>query len=213
MTNLQKKKLRLGSEIVARLEMAYPEALCTLDYAEPWQLLFAARLAAQCTDARVNTVTPVLFSRYPTLQALAGAELAQVCEIVRPCGLFRTKAEQIIAGARVLLERFDGQVPSEMEDLLSIPGVGRKTANLIRGDVFGLPAVVADTHCIRLSGRLGLTASKDPAGVERELAAVIAPEKQNDLCHRLVLHGREVCSARAPRCEACVLADLCAMAK
>ena len=209
MTNSEKKKTLLGRRIVKALEEAYPEAVCSLNYSKPWQLLFATRLAAQCTDARVNMVTPELYSRYPTVKDLAEAELADVCEIIRSCGLYRTKAEQLIAGARVLLTEFGGEVPREMEDLLRIPGIGRKTANLIRGDVYGLPAVVADTHCIRLSGRLGLTKHKDPTRVERDLAAVIDPEKQNDLCHRFVMHGREVCTARAPACGKCVLAEFC----
>ncbi len=205
----QAQKAARGAEVVALLEAEYPEAVCSLSYGEPWQLLFATRLSAQCTDARVNLVTPVLYARYPTVRALAEADLAEVCDIIRSCGLFRTKAEQIIAGARALLDRFGGEVPSGMDDLLSLPGIGRKTANLIRGDVFGLPAVVADTHCIRLAGRLGLTDSKDPAVVERELAAIIAPEKQNDLCHRFVMHGRAVCDARRPDCGRCCLRGVC----
>ena len=202
-----------GQKITELLEAEYPEAVCTLDYREPWQLLFATRLAAQCTDARVNLVTPALYARYPTVEALAAAELGELCEIIRSCGLYRSKAEQIIAGAKVLCERFGGAVPSEMEALLSVPGVGRKTANLIRGDVFSLPAVVADTHCIRISGLLGLTDSRDPAVVERELSELIAPERQNDLCHRFVMHGRAVCIARKPECARCVLRALCPSAR
>lgn len=213
MTNSIEEKTLLGRRIVKALEEAYPEAVCSLNFSKPWQLLFATRLAAQCTDARVNMVTPELYSRYPTVKDLAEAELADVCEIIRSCGLYRTKAEQLIAGARVLLTEFGGEVPREMEDLLRIPGIGRKTANLIRGDVYGLPAVVADTHCIRLSGRLGLTDKKDPAGVEKDLVAIIAPEKQNDLCHRFVMHGRAVCTARAPACGRCPLAEFCPAAK
>lgn len=202
-----------GREIVALLRREYPEAECTLSYVEPWQLLFATRLAAQCTDARVNQVTPGLYARFPSVEALAEASEEEVAELIRSCGLFRSKAAQIIAGARVLRDRFGSQVPREMSELLSIPGVGRKTANLIRGDVFGLPAVVADTHCIRLSGRLGLTASKDPGVVERDLAALIDPAEQNGLCHRFVMHGRAVCDARCPDCKNCCLSGLCPSAK
>ena len=201
-------KERAG-KIVSLLEDEYPEALCTLDYGKDYELLFSTRLAAQCTDARVNTVTPVLFSRFPSLEALAQADIAEIEDIIRPCGFFHTKARDISMSAAMLLAEFGGKVPDNMEDLLRLPGVGRKTANIILGDVYHKPAVVTDTHCIRLSNRLGLASSKDPYQVEMALAAIIEPEKQSDFCHRLVLHGRAVCSARSPRCGSCCLAPLC----
>jgi len=198
-----------AAKIVALLENEYPEALCTLDYGKDYELLFSTRLAAQCTDARVNTVTPELFSRFPSLEALAAADIGEIEEIIRPCGFFHTKARDISMSAAMLLSDFGGKVPDNMEDLLRLPGVGRKTANIILGDVYHKPAVVTDTHCIRLSNRLGLASSKDPYKVELALAAIIEPEKQSDFCHRLVLHGRAVCPARSPRCESCCLAPLC----
>ena len=198
-----------AAEIVRRLKTLYPDVDCTLDFQKDYELLFSARLAAQCTDARVNTVTPALFARYPTLEALAGADMADLEAIVRPCGFYRTKARDIRETSRLLLSRHGGRVPGSMEELLDLPGVGRKTANLILGDIFGQPAVVADTHCIRISNKLGLCTSEDPQKVEEQLRAIVEPAEQNDLCHRFVFHGRAVCRARKPDCAGCALMDLC----
>ena len=197
--------------LVEALEALYPEAICSLDYRKDYELLFSTRLAAQCTDERVNKVTPALFARYPTLEALANADVAEVEGYIHSTGFFRAKARDIVAASRMLLEEYGGRVPDTMEDLLRLPGVGRKTANLVLGDIHHKPGVVvADTHCIRLSGRLGLTdGSKDPVKVERQLRAVLPPEKSNDFCHRLVLHGRAVCMARAPQCQGCTLRPWC----
>lgn len=197
-------------KIVELLEQEYPEALCSLEYEKDYELLFATRLAAQCTDERVNKVTPTLYSRYPSLEALAEAKLEDVEEIIRSCGFFHTKARDIIAASQMLLVDFGGVVPDNMEDLLKLPGVGRKTANIILGDIYRKPAVVTDTHCIRLANRMGLAVGKEPYKVEMQLAELIPPEKQSDFCHRLVLHGRAVCSARRPTCDICVLHDVCA---
>lgn len=197
-------------KIVELLEQEYPEALCSLEYEKDYELLFATRLAAQCTDERVNKVTPTLYSRYPSLEALAEAKLEDVEEIIRSCGFFHTKARDIIAASQMLLVDFGGVVPDNMEDLLKLPGVGRKTANIILGDIYRKPAVVTDTHCIRLANRMGLAVGKEPYKVEVQLAELIPPEKQSDFCHRLVLHGRAVCSARKPTCDICVLHDVCA---
>lgn len=195
--------------IIKRLEEEYPDALCSLQYTVDWQLLFAVRLSAQCTDARVNLVTPELFSRLPDLESFAEAKPEVVEELIRSCGFFHTKARDLIAAAQVLLRDYGGRVPDRMEELLKIPGVGRKTANLVLGDIYHQPAVVTDTHCIRISGRLGLTKSKEPVKVERDLAAVLPPEKSSDFCHRLVLHGRKYCMARKPKCGECPLGDIC----
>ena len=196
--------------IVEALKADYPVASCTLSYDEAWKLLVSVRLAAQCTDERVNKVTEVLFARYPSVEALAAAEPEEIEAVVHPCGLGRSKARDISACMRVLRDQYDGRVPSDFETLLSLPGVGRKSANLIVGDVFGQPAIVCDTHCIRLCGRMGLTDSKDPAKVERQLRPLIPPEESNDFCHRLVLHGRAVCSARTrPACDRCCAAPWC----
>ncbi len=195
--------------IIERLEQEYPDALCSLQYDVDWQLLFAVRLSAQCTDARVNLVTPELFSRLPDLEAFANAEPETVEELIRSCGFFHTKARDLIAAAQVLLRDYGGRVPDSMEELLKIPGVGRKTANLILGDVYHKPAVVTDTHCIRIAGRMGLTKSTEPVKVERDLAAILPPEKSSDFCHRMVLHGRKYCSARKPKCGECPLGDIC----
>lgn len=197
-------------KIVELLEQEYPGALCSLEYEKDYELLFATRLAAQCTDERVNKVTPTLYSRYPSLEALAEAKLEDVEEIIRSCGFFHTKARDIIAASQMLLVDFGGVVPDNMEDLLKLPGVGRKTANIILGDIYRKPAVVTDTHCIRLANRMGLAVGKEPYKVEVQLAELIPPEKQSDFCHRLVLHGRAVCSARKPTCDICVLHDVCA---
>ena len=197
--------------IVARLEEEYPLADCTLDYGKDYELLFSVRLAAQCTDERVNKITPALFERFPTLESFAEADVEEVERYVKPCGFYHTKARDIVECAKVLLIRHGGKVPGTMEELLKLPGVGRKTANLILGDVFKAPgAVVVDTHCIRLSNRMGLVDNvKDPAKIEPILRAELPPEKSSDFCHRLVLHGRAVCTARAPKCELCCVRDLC----
>lgn len=209
MIPLKKKKDVLA--IVETLKEAYPEAVCSLDYAKPYELMFATRLAAQCTDERVNKVTPGLYGRFPTLEALAEADVSEVEEYIHSTGFFRAKARDIVAASRMLLEEYGGVVPDNMEDLLRLPGVGRKTANLILGDVYHKPGVVvADTHCIRLSGRLGLSdGTKDPAKVEEQLRKILPPEESNDFCHRLVLHGRAVCMARGPECESCALRPWC----
>jgi endonuclease-3 len=197
------------NEIIRRLEECYPEALCTLEYKKDYEILFAARLAAQCTDARVNTVTPTLFERYPTLESIACADVAELEGIIHPCGFFRSKARDIVAAAGMLVNEFGGKTPDTMDDLLRLPGVGRKTANLILGDVHNKPAVVVDTHCIRLSNRIGFVETKDPKKIEMALREVLPPDKSSDFCHRLVLHGRAVCTARNPKCEACCIAALC----
>ena len=206
---MKKKKDVLA--IVEALKEAYPEAVCSLNYAKPYELMFATRLAAQCTDERVNKVTPGLYGRFPTLEALAEADVSEVEEYIHSTGFFRAKARDIVAASRMLLEEYGGVVPDNMEDLLRLPGVGRKTANLILGDVYHKPGVVvADTHCIRLSGRLGLSdGTKDPAKVEEQLRKILPPEESNDFCHRLVLHGRAVCMARGPECESCTLRPWC----
>ncbi|WP_295616115.1 endonuclease III [uncultured Intestinimonas sp.] len=197
--------------IVEELKKLYPEGICSLDYPKPYELLFSVRLAAQCTDERVNQVTPALFGRFPTLEALAGADVSEVEQYIHSTGFFRAKARDIVAASRMMLEQFGGKVPDNMEDLLKLPGVGRKTANLILGDVYHVPGVVvADTHCIRISGKLGLTdGTKDPVKVEMQLRAVLPPEESNDFCHRLVLHGRAVCTARKPQCQDCSLRPWC----
>ena len=197
--------------IVGRLEEEYPLAECTLDYGKDYELLFSVRLAAQCTDERVNQITPALFERFPTLESFAEADVEEVERYVKPCGFYHTKARDLVECAKMLLLKHGGKVPGTMEELLKLPGVGRKTANLILGDVFHAPgAVVVDTHCIRLSNRMGLgDGLKDPAKIEPLLRAQLPPEKSSDFCHRLVLHGRAVCTARAPKCEVCCLRDLC----
>ncbi len=197
--------------IVEQLKALYPDALCSLQYPIPHELLFAVRLSAQCTDERVNKVTPALFARYPTLQALAEADMSEVEGYIHSTGFFRAKARDIVAAAQMLLREFDGKVPDNMADLLRLPGVGRKTANLILGDIYHTPGVVvADTHCIRIAGKLGLTdGTKDPGKVEQQLRAVLPPEESNDFCHRMVLHGRAVCTARKPDCPHCTLRPWC----
>ena len=200
--------------IIETLKGLYPDALCSLQYEKDYELLFSVRLSAQCTDARVNQVTPALFARFPTLESFAQAEPEEVEPYIRSCGFFHGKARDLVGCARQLLERFDGKVPGTMEELTSLPGVGRKTANLILGDVYHQPAYVCDTHCIRITGRLGLTdGSKDPLQVERQLRAILPPEESSDFCHRMVLFGRDVCTARSPKCENCPLRADCAAAK
>ena len=198
--------------IIEELKRLYPEAECSLTFApeKAYELLFSVRLAAQCTDARVNLVTPVLYSRFPTLQSLAEASEEEVGEIIHSTGFWRAKARDIVAASRMLLTEFGGKVPDNMEDLLRLPGVGRKTANLILGDVYGKEGYVCDTHCIRITGLLGITdGSKDPLKVEMQLRQCIPPEESNDFCHRMVLHGRAVCVARRPDCEHCTLRLWC----
>lgn len=195
---------------VRLLEQEYPDAICALQYQKDYELLFATRLSAQCTDARVNIVTQDLYREFPTLQSFADAQPEDIEKIIRPCGLGNTKARDIHAAAQYLLEHHDGKVPGTMAELIKIPGVGRKTANLILGDIFRKPAIVADTHCIRLSNRIGLVeGTKDPGKVERALRPIVPPEASSDFCHRLVLHGRAVCTARKPYCDACCLAEIC----
>ena len=199
------------NEIVRLLLAEYPLADCTLDWKKDYELLFSVRLAAQCTDERVNQVTPALFARFPTLEAFAEADVGEVEEYVHSCGFFRAKARDIVGAARMMLDEYGGKGPDNVDDLLKLPGVGRKTANLILGDVYHQPGVVvADTHCIRISGKLGLTdGTKDPAKVETQLREVLPPEESNDFCHRLVLHGRAVCMARRPDCQNCTLRPWC----
>lgn len=204
-------KKQRANLIIEELEKEYPLADCTLDYDEAWKLLVSVRLAAQCTDARVNVVVKDLFGKYPSPQALAQASVEEIEEIVRPCGLGASKARDIYKCMNMLVDQFGGQVPDDFDALLSLPGVGRKSANLIMGDVFGKPAIVTDTHCIRLTNRIGLVDNiKDPRRVEMALWKIIPPEEGNDFCHRLVNHGREVCTARTkPYCDKCCLADIC----
>ena len=202
--------------IVDRLLAEYPEAECTLDYGKDWQLLFSVRLAAQCTDERVNRITPALFERFPTLEAFAEADAEEVEPYVHSCGFYRAKAKDIVECSKQLLERFGGKVPGTMEELTSLPGVGRKTANLILGDIYHIPgSTVVDTHCIRLSNRIGLVSGlKEPEKIERELRQLLPPEKSWQFCHCLVLHGRKICKAGSrPDCENCCLRDLCETAK
>ena len=200
----------LALAVIERLKAEYPDAHCTLDYADAWQLLVSVRLAAQCTDERVDKITPLLYEKYPDVRALADADPTDIEAIVRPCGLGRSKARDISACMRVLRDKYDCRVPDTFEELLALPGVGRKSANLIMGDVFGKPAIVTDTHCIRLSNLIGLVDGvKEPAKVERLLRAIVPPEEGNDLCHRFVHHGRAVCIARRPDCRRCCLRDIC----
>lgn len=204
-------KKELALEVIKRLKTAYPDADCTLDYDQAWKLLVSVRLAAQCTDARVNIVVQDLFARYPSVKALASAAPEEIEAIVKPCGLGKSKARDISACMKMLHEKYNDKVPEDFNALLSLPGVGRKSANLIMGDVFGKPAIVTDTHCIRLSNRIGLVNGiKDPKKVEMELWKIIPPEEGSDLCHRLVSHGREICTARTqPHCDRCCLFDIC----
>lgn len=203
------------NEIVRLLEEEYPDAECSLDYKKDYELLFSVRLAAQCTDARVNMVTPALFERFPTLEAFAEAEVEEVEKYIHSCGFYRAKARDIVGSAKMLVETYGGRVPDTMEELLKLPGVGRKTANLILGDVYKIPgATVVDTHCIRISNRLGLVDNlKEPEKIERELRKILPPEKSSDFCHRIVLHGRAVCDARKPDCKNCCLKSVCQTAE
>ena len=205
-------KEELTLEVIRRLKEAYPDSDCTLDYDEAWKLLVSVRLAAQCTDARVNVVVQELYAHYPTVEALAAAPVEKIEELVRPCGLGKSKARDISACMQVLRDKYQGHVPDSFDELLALPGVGRKSANLIMGDVFGKPAIVTDTHCIRLCNRIGLVDGiKEPKKVEMALWKLVPPEEGNGFCHRLVDHGRAVCTARtSPYCDRCVLADICA---
>lgn len=198
---------------VEALKKEYPDAICSLNADNDFELLVATRLSAQCTDARVNLVTPALFAKYRTLDDYAKAKVEDIEELVHSCGFYRQKARDIIGMAQQIIERFDRKVPDNIEDLTSLPGVGRKTANLICGDIYGKPAVVADTHLIRITNLLGLVATKDPLKVELELKKFLPPEESNDFCHRCVLHGRAVCVARRPDCEKCCMADFCKSAE
>lgn len=194
---------------VELLEKEYPEAVCSLVYTDPLQLLIATRLAAQCTDKRVNMVTPALFERFPSAEDFAQADVSEVEELIKSCGLYKTKAKDIVAMCSTLCEEFSGKVPDTIEDLVKLKGVGRKTANLVVGDIFKKPAVVVDTHCIRITGRLGLHDTKDAVKIERILKELLPPESSNDFCHRLVLHGRAVCDARKPKCSDCCMKEIC----
>ena len=196
--------------IIDILKQRYPDALCALHYKKDYELMISVRLAAQCTDARVNIVTPVLFAAYPTLESLANAEVTDIEGYIHSCGFYRQKAKDIVGACRILLEKHGGRVPDTMEELLRLPGVGRKTANLLLGDLYGEPgSVVCDTHCIRICGRLGLSKGKEPEKVEKQLRAVLPPEESSDFCHRIVFFGREVCTARSPKCADCPLALYC----
>ncbi len=204
-------KSELALEIIERLKKEYPMAECTLDYDQAWKLLVSVRLAAQCTDARVNVVVQELYAKFPDVESLAAADPAEIEAVVKPCGLGHSKARDISACMRVLRDQYGGKVPDEFDKLLALPGVGRKSANLIMGDVFGKPAIVTDTHCIRLTNRMGLVDGiREPKKVEMALWKIIPPEEGNAFCHRLVTHGRDVCTARTrPRCDRCVLRDIC----
>ena len=202
-------KQKVGG-IIAALEERYPDALCALHYQKDYELMIAVRLSAQCTDARVNLVTPALFAAYPTLEAMANANIADVEGYIHSCGFYRQKAKDIVLACQILIEKHGGKVPGTMEELLKLPGVGRKTANLLLGDLYNVPgSVVCDTHCIRICGHLGLSKGKEPEKVEQQLRAVLPPEKSGDFCHRIVLFGREICTARSPKCDECPLALFC----
>ena len=202
-------KKELARLAVDALKAEYPDAICSLEYQDPLQLLIATRLSAQCTDARVNLVTPGLFARFPTLEAFCDGTEEEIGELIRSCGFYNTKSKDILGMCRMIRDQFVGVVPDTIEDLTKLPGVGRKTANLIVGDIYHKPAVVTDTHCIRITGRLGLTKNTAPEKVEQDLRAVLPPEESNDFCHRLVLHGRAVCTARKALCENCCMASFC----
>ena len=204
---MNKKKSAL--QAVELLKAEYPDAICSLDYQKPHELMIATRLAAQCTDARVNIVCVDLFQKYQSVRDFAEADVADVEAIVKPCGFYHTKAKDIVAMCRMLMEQYDGVLPDTVEELTKLPGIGRKTANLVVGDVYGKPAIVCDTHCIRITNLLGLTDSKDPAKVEEQLRPLLPPAESNNFCHRLVLHGRAVCTARKPECERCCVRHAC----
>ena len=204
---MDRKKQALRA--VELLEHEYPDALCSLDYVKPHELLISTRLAAQCTDARVNMVTPELYAKYPTVEAFADADPDDIAKIIHSCGFYKIKSKDIVECCKMIRDRFGGEVPQTMEELLELPGIGRKTANLVLGDAFGKPAVVCDTPCIRLTNLLGLTVGKDPYRVEMQLREILPMDRANDFCHRLVLHGRAVCVARRPQCSECCLREIC----
>lgn len=196
--------------IIAVLNERYPKALCALQYDKDYELMIAVRLSAQCTDARVNQIAPALFARFPTLDSFADADVSEVEEMVRSCGFYKHKARDIVLACQMLRDVYGGKVPDTMDALLKLPGVGRKTANLLLGDLYGQPAVVCDTHCIRIANRLGLAHGKEPEKVEAQLRAILPPEESSDFCHRIVLFGRDICTARSPKCAQCPLRPLCA---
>ena len=204
---MTKKEIALAA--VQALKEEYPDAKCSLDYQTPLQLLIATRLSAQCTDARVNMVTPALFERFPDVESFARADASEVAPYIQSCGLYKTKSRDIVAMAKMIMEDFGGEVPDNIPDLTKLPGVGRKTANLICGDVYGKPAVVVDTHCIRITTKLGLHKETDQKKIEDALRRLLPPEESNDFCHRLVLHGRAVCTARSPKCADCCMNTFC----
>ena len=212
----KKQKKQIIAEIIERLKEIYPESVCALEYeGEPWKLMVMARLSAQCTDARVNIVCRTLFARFPTLDAMADGELSEIEDIVRPCGLYRTKAESIKAACTMVRDEFGGRIPDTMDELLSLPGVGRKIANLLLGDIYHKGGIVADTHCIRICGRFGMypTTQKDPRKTEDIMSELVPLAEQSDFCHRIVQFGRDVCTARSPKCGECPLRDICEFAK
>lgn len=196
-------------ETVERLENLYPEAICSLVYEDAFQLLIATRLSAQCTDKRVNMVTPDLFKEFPTAEKMANGDIKRVEELIKTCGLYKTKAKDLVGIGKMIVEKFGGKVPDNIEELTTLPGVGRKTANLVCGDIYKKPAVVTDTHFIRICNRLGFVDTKNPLSVENAMRKLLPPEKSNDFCHRTVLFGRDVCIARNPKCDTCILNDIC----
>ena len=208
---MTKKQLAILS--VERLKAEYPDAICSLNYSDPFQLLIATRLSAQCTDARVNIVTKELFSRFTTLESIANAELVEIEECIKSCGLYKTKARDLKLMAQELISRYNSVVPDSIEELITLPGVGRKTANLIVGDVYGKAAVVVDTHCIRITNRIGLVSETDPKKIEFALKKILPGDESSDFCHRIVLHGRALCTARSPKCSECPLNEFCQFGK
>ncbi len=203
------RKKEIANLAVEALKKEYPEALCSLDYKDPWQLLVATRLAAQCTDARVNLVTPALFARFPDAQSMAQADVEEVAGLIHSCGFYRTKSQDLVEFSKTIVNNFGGKVPDTIEELTTLQGIGRKPANLIVGDIYSKPAVVVDTHCIRITRRLGLHEEKDATKIEKILRELLPPEESNDFCHRLVLHGRAVCKAPKPKCEECCMQAFC----
>lgn len=212
MTSLKKKKEK-AQAVIDILKNRYPDALCALQYDKDYELMIAVRLSAQCTDARVNLVTPALFEAYPTLEAMANAPIAHIEQLVHSCGFYKHKARDIVLACQMLISDYGSKVPGTMEELLKLPGVGRKTANLLLGDIYGIPgSVVCDTHCIRICGKLGLSSGKEPEKVEMQLRQILPPEESSDFCHRIVLFGRDICTARSPKCGQCPLSPFCAEA-
>ncbi|MDO5014784.1 MAG: endonuclease III [Clostridia bacterium] len=206
---VEMEKKKIGLKAIETLKKLYPEAICSLEYKTPFQLLCATMLSAQCTDARVNKITPNLFAKYPDVETMSKAKKEDVEKIIYSCGFYKNKANNLVEMSKKLIKDFNGEIPSTIDELTTLPGVGRKTANLIVGDVFGKSAIVADTHLIRIANRLGLVNSKNPVIVERELKELLPEKEQNDFCHRCVLHGRAVCKSQKPRCEECLLAEFC----